>query len=466
MTVPCSPVRSRPRRLWRLGLPLPLLTVLALAFVAVAPAASAQGALRRAMSVRGTVVNSSHGDASVAGQAVTLVEVADGQSANIATATTDAHGAFAIANLSLDADATYQLEVPYEGGNFTSSAFDATQLGAQSVVLHVFDTTSDDSTVLVALTTLVLDEPKVQAGLISVAEGVTVYNTGLKAYVATLQPTGDKPMNLLRFSLPAGATNLVLGAGFATVQVVQAATGFGVTATIPPGSTEFAFAYDLPYRGTVAAISTRTEYTSRQIVALVPSDLHLAAGDFVQRPGVDAAGGHFQVLEQDNVAPDRTLSFGLHNLPVPGEPQYLNGVAMGVLGLVLALVLLGTLALYLRRGELAPLLGVAHLPAPRRVDAVAREAARKTLLRQHLVLDERHGAGSISGAEYARQRAVLRGRLGALAADEGAVAGADPGGASRRPSVTRRGARVAPRLPTASTAPAKPTVPATPGGAS
>lgn len=443
----------------RLRIAPALLTLLAALLFASAPAAAAHSrAASATLSVSGSVVNSSHNDAPLSGQAVTLIEVASGQSASIATATSDAQGTFNFTNVTPDSGASYELEVQYEGGSFTSSAYDATQLGAQPVTLHVFDTTSDDSTVLVALNTLVLDEPKAQAGLISVAESVTIYNTGLKAYVATLQPTAGKPMNLLRFVLPTNAKNLVLGAGFATVQVVQAPTGFGVTATVPPGSSEFAFAYDLPYTGSTFAITTKSEYSSRQVVALVPTDLHLAPGDFTQKPNVDAAGGHFQLLEQDNVAVGATLRFTLRDLPRPGEPQYLDARALGVIGSLLALLLLASLLFYLRRGNLAPALGLARVSLPTRAAPNPRDSERKALLRQHLALDEQRKAGKLSAADYEHQRSELRERLRAILAEQQAQREG-----TRLQRITRRNVTATPAK--AADSQTSPKVPATPGGA-
>jgi hypothetical protein len=433
--------------------------LLAALLVLRAPGALAHPMQPHAVTVSGTVVNSSHGDAPLAGQPVTLVEVAGGQAANAATAMTDGAGRFTFANITPDDTTSFVLTVQYQGGVFTSSSFDSTQLGAQPVTLHVFDTTADDSTVLVALTTLVLDEPKARAGLISIAESVTVYNTGNMAYVATVQPTATKPMNLLRFALPSGARNIVLGAGFATVQVIQAPTGFGVTATIPPGKSEFAFAYDVPYTGASFAVATRAEYATRQVVALMPTDLRLDAGDFSVRPPIDAAGGHFQLLEQNNVAAGKTLTFTLRSLPLPGEPQYLDAKTLAGIGGLLALLLALVLAFYLRRGDLAPLLRLAGVASPVRRAVAPRDVERRALLRQHLALDDLRVADKLGEAEYLRRRDELRARLRALLAEQ-----ATSQSQRRTFRASQRGggvpARTTPRKEASATK-----VPATPGGA-
>src|SRR5262249_3593481 len=213
------------------------------------PAARARHVAPQAESISGIVLNSTHAGAPVAGQRVTLQHVANNQSTPLASTTTGDDGRFTFAQLTPDPGAGYLVSALFQGGTFATSQIAAEQLGAQPLTLHVFDTTTSDAGIQVGLATLVIGEPKQRIGLISVAQSVTLFNTGRTAYVSTLTPTSAGPMNVLRFALPAGATNLVLGAGFAADQVTQVATGLGVAATLPPGKTEFAFAYDLPYAG-------------------------------------------------------------------------------------------------------------------------------------------------------------------------------------------------------------------------
>src|SRR5262249_6549975 len=160
-----------------------------------------------------------------------------------------------------------------------------------------FDTTTSDANLQVGLATLVLGEAKQRSGLIPIAQSVTMLNTGRTAFVASVtSPGGARPMGVLRFGLPTGATNLVLGAGFTTGQVTQVATGLGVSATLPPGKTEFAFAYDVPYSGGSYPLGHKTEYTTRQVVVLVPTDIVTAAGDFTPQPVIRAAGRPYQLF--------------------------------------------------------------------------------------------------------------------------------------------------------------------------
>jgi len=410
--------------------------VVLLAALAVSAPAAHAAARTTSPQVTGTVVNGSHANQPVAGATVTLSEVVAGQTQDLATGTTDAHGRFSLPGQATDIGVGYLITAQFGGGTFASQVIPPDQLGAQPVTLTVVDTTTSDSAISVALTTLLVGEPNTRAGLVSVAESVTVANAGATAYVASATPANGKPMNLLRFSLPQGATNLVLGSGFTIAQATQVSTGLGVATTVLPGTTEFDFAYDLPYTGATLAIPYKAEYATRQVAALIPTDLHVDAGDFAAQPPITAAGKHYQLLVRNDVAAGTPLTFRLRDLPLPGEAPFLNPVALFGVGAVLAALLALLLALYLRRGTLAGVIPAAFRPPVLRPEEV-RERARQALLREHVGLDEARAAGKLDDATYRARRADVRARLRALLADAEVDSG-NAAAAATMPSRTPR----------------------------
>jgi hypothetical protein len=384
--------------------------------VAVAPVASARAAASD-VSVRGIVVNGSHGDAPASGQAIGLTMVAGGQEQQIATTTSGAGGTFTIDHVQADPSATYILTTDFAGGTFATGELTADVLAAQQT-LRVYDTTSSDAGIAVTLATMVLGTPNQRTGRISIAENVTITNADSKAYVATIQPADGRPMNLLRFALPAGATNLVLGAGFATGQTVQAPAGFGLATTVPPGKSEFAFAFDLPYAGSSLTVPYKAVYAAQQVVALLPSNLHAVPADFAAKPSVQAAGTEYQVLERTGLGAGATAAFRLQSLPIPGETPYLSSEALTAVGVGLALLMALLLAVFLRRGALPALLGgVGAMQLPLRQGADS-EQRRDDLLREHVALDQLRSAGKLDEAAYRERRERLRSELRALVAPE------------------------------------------------
>ena len=131
------------------------------------------------------------------------------------------------------------------------------------MTLSVYDVTHSTASLRILSATALFREPRPANGLIGVAELFTFQNESATAFVGTTDPVDGQPMGLLRFALPAGATNITLGKGFDGAQAAQVAAGFGANATVPPGQTQFAFVFDLPYTGTSYTFPLKVVYPPR-----------------------------------------------------------------------------------------------------------------------------------------------------------------------------------------------------------
>ena len=398
--------------------------------VAFAHAAQAAGivAADTAGSVSGVVVNGTHGNALVANQGVTLQAVVRGKAQDVASTTSDGAGHFSFSGLDATGETTYAIYSTFQGGVFPSAAIAFDAGSAQKVTLTVYDVTTSDAALRIGVANVLINsqtESNTLKGLVPVGEFLTFVNSGNTAYVGSVAPANGKPMNLLRFSLPNGATNLALGAGFAGVQVAQVGTGFGAQATVPPGKSQFAFAYDVAYSGTDYTFQYKAEYPTDRVAVLVVPSIGVDARDFTADGPISAGGVQYQTLHRDALKHDERASFGLTRLPLPGEDPIIDLPHLAVVGTLLALLLALALGLYLRRGDLAVAVGLIS-PAARISPARAakatlaeHEAERKRLLRALLALDTRHDAGTLSDAEYQRQRDETRTSLRALLDDQG-----------------------------------------------
>lgn len=380
--------------------------------------------------ITGSLVNGAHHDAPVAGASVTLQSAASqGQPKDLSSATTDAHGHFSFAGLDTSGATSYDVYTTFQNGTFTSDTVSFANGAAQQVTLRVYDTTSSDAALHVSLATILFSPPNNQEGFIPVGEYITFDNTGPTAVVASQAPANGMPMGLLRFALPAGATNLTLGAGFtASQQIAQVSTGFGASATVPPGQSQFAFAFDIPYTSTAYAFSYKAEYTTDQIAVLMPMGIAVDAGDFTTEPPVTANGAHYQLFTRGAVERNQTSALNLSALPAPGERPFLSFRALVGLGVVLALLLALLLALYLRRGELAVVFGLIpatearsrtrQRPSAHGRSVIFDQTERKRLLRELLSLEASHDAGKLNDESYLRRSTETRGRLREIMASE------------------------------------------------
>ena len=252
-------------------------------------------------------------------------------------------------------------------------------------------------------------------------------------------------MRLLRFATPMNASNLSLGIGFAGSQIITTDKGFGSTATVPPGTTEFAFAIDIPYTGTAADLAYESVYPATRVVVLVPPSMFVNGEDFVDQGLIDSLGARYQLYTLANAAAGKQNSLQLTNLPQAGEKSYLDAHALAILAAILALLALLALVFYLRRGDIASALGLVPMrmlagqsSAASHADAaVSIEAGeRERLLQELLTLERAHSTGAVADKEYRQRDRELRLRLRELLASEQAdvslrsVAGESVGTAS------------------------------------
>lgn len=405
--------------------PLVLTCVLALGALAWFPAtarAASQGA------ISGRIVNGTHNNAPVAGQTVTLqVTTASGSTLDLTTATTDVRGAYRFDNLDIAGTRGYGVTTTFQGGTYGTGLINvATDAPSQNADIKVWDATHDDAHLKISLSTVLFREPKARNGLIGVAAFYTVANTGNQAFIGTVEPQNGRPMGLLRFPLPDGARNLTLGVGFDGAQSAQVGGGFGATATVPPGQTEYAFGFDVPYDGSDYSYTYKALYPTDQVAVLVPPDISTDPRDFEAQGLVTAYGSRYQVLGHGKLDAQKTLDARLYRLPQAGERAYLDPRWLFALAAVLALGLGFLLALYIRTGNLALAFGLVRpsdlaARAPKQAKSAPDEERR--LLNDLLDLERKHARGMLDDATFAQRDAEVRGRLrDLLAATEGRAA--------------------------------------------
>ena len=407
--------------------------VMACALSLFAPVVGAHAQVANdANTISGVVVNASHQNAVLANQKVVLQRSVGNTAQDIASTVTGSDGRFSFANVVGGSSDTFAVYTQFQGGMFPSPAVNLGTSNATSLQLKVYDTTNDDANLRVTVATMLVRQPRPVNGLIGVGEIISIENTGTMAFVGT--PTGDatKPMRLLRFATPPDASGLSLGLGFSGAQIVTTDKGFGATATVPPGTTDFAFAIDIPYTGTAADFSYKAVYPTARVVTLVPPDMFVNGKDFAAQGLIDSLGTRYQLFTAANAKAGEQVSLQLTGLPAAGEKNTLDARAVMILAAILGLLALLILALYLRRGNLAVTLGLipaptsTSTPPPTMHEASLRpdgdERERERLLREVLALERAHTTGKLTDVEFRQQDRALRLQLRELLANERVVA--------------------------------------------
>jgi hypothetical protein len=432
----------------RYGAPLAASILALFAVVCLTPMVSARTIATDTIS--GVVVNATHQNAVVAGQRVILQRSVGAATQDIASTVTDQRGRFNFADVAGAPGDSFAVYTNFQGGMFPSQVVTLSSGATSSLELPVYDTTNDDAHLRVTVATLLVRQPRPVNGLIGIGAVVTIENTGTTAFVGT--PTGDasKPMRLLRFATPPNAFNLSLGIGFSGSQIFTTDKGFGSTATVPPGTTDFAYGIDIPYTGTAVDVSYRAVYPTARVVVLVPPDMFVTGRDMQARGIVDSLGARYQVLTVANVLVARQVALQVTGLPQAGEKSYLDARALGIVAAFLALLALLVFIVYLQRGSIAPAIGLiprqalVSMPSAREDTAASDAAEREQLLHALLTLEQAHGAGKIREARFRQQDRELRSRLRELvsaeasgASLEGDVSGGVAGSQAAQTTVPR-----------------------------
>ncbi|HEX3269622.1 MAG TPA: hypothetical protein VHR15_03155 [Ktedonobacterales bacterium] len=397
---------------------LGVLTLLAAAIFVAGRGHNVRAAARADATISGVVVNGTHDNTPLANQQVTLQDVTGDAPREIALSTSDATGHFSFEHINDTGSAIYRVTTSFQGGYFVSAPLPLAQIPASGVTLSVYDVTHSTASLRILSATALFREPRPANGLIGVAELFTFQNESALAFVGTTDPVDGQPMGLLRFALPAGATNITLGKGFDGAQAAQVSAGFGANATVPPGQTQFAFVFDLPYTGTSYTFPLKVVYPTEKLTALIPQDITVQSRDFDDKGPITTAGSQYHLLEHGALDAGGQAQLRLDGLPKPGTPATLDTRLLTIFAGLLALLLALLAGLYIRRGDLAAVFGLAPMaPTRRRAKshvASPHEEERTALLRQLLTLEQARAKGKLDAEAYRREEAATRDKLKAL----------------------------------------------------
>src|SRR5713101_1756989 len=226
--------------------------------------------------IYGQLLDGTKRNAPVAGQSVTL-QMAQGDNArDLTNDTTDVHGRFSFNGLNTDKTINYALYTLYHGAQYYTDLIDLSTKPVQQINLTIYDATTSVANIAIVQANVLIDKIDAQNSLITISENFFFENLGTTTYVGSLQANGSKP-NALRFSLPNNARNLSLRSGFDGYQVIQVDPGFATDAALPPGSSQFAFSFQVPYTTSSYDFRYTIVYPTVNLSLLVPLNIHASS---------------------------------------------------------------------------------------------------------------------------------------------------------------------------------------------
>jgi len=362
---------------------------------------------------------------------------------DLTNVTTDTHGMFSFSGLNTDKTINYALYTLYQGAQYYTDLIDLSTKPVQQINLTIYDATTSVANIAIVQANVLIDKADAQKSLITISENFFFENLSTTTYVGSLQAIGSKP-NALRFSLPNNARNLSLRSGFNGYQVIQVDPGFATDAALPPGTSQFAFSFQVPYTTSSYDFSYTIVYPTVNLSLLVPLNIHASSAAMDSQGPVNANQRTFQQFNAKKLLADSQIHVRLDGLPVSqpaANPQPLN---QNTLWIILALLLMLAIVsvtwfIYRLSRRRAPSrqkqtpqisrrggsgVDVGKGPLGRPASAGTRSSSndahpsqkdqQEALLQELLNLDKAYEAGTIKNVEYEERRSRTKTELRSL----------------------------------------------------
>ena len=396
--------RGRPRL--RAAIIFALIVASALAIgIAVVQPASAQ-AQAGSMTIQGRVINGTEGGDPVEGLSVVFHQNSV-EMLNESRTPAGPDGGFVFPGIVYDPDIAYGVSVIYKGALYGVN-LDLSLGEPGPVELAIYEPIRSDEVLSATLVSLLIETADPVSQTLSVLEIVRLVNASDLTYVP-----GPEPMQIIRFGLPERTRDLRVDTSLLVADVFQVDRGFGVSASVPPGTHEVLYSYEFPYSGASHLFWRNLRYGADLLRVVIPSHVAGLANVSIGEPDeIDIGGQPYNVLEIEGVPRGHDLGFTLTDLPVPGFGDRVANTIQSVRWELAAPVALGVLAaaavgLVLLRNRRS-----GRVPVP---SGTAPPDERELVIAMVADLDRRRRQDGMEEEEYRRRRAVLTRRLAGLA---------------------------------------------------
>jgi uncharacterized membrane protein len=394
------------------SLRLRLLAIAAIAVLAVTfPTPFQQGGLQVASAqapadeIVGIVKNGTQGGSLPADLQVLLmsIDLASNQIIEQESTTVDEDGIFRFGGLLSGPGLSYRVVV--DTGIYTPSVDMASQENWGNVRLTIYDDTTSLEDITISSYVMMVPTIDARTRQLGVLTVINVDNRGDRVWIPDLEDPNLTGLDLLRFNLPLGFTDLSVESELPSGSILPIDTGFAMTNPIPPGEAAILISYIISYEDDGFEFGLKMPYGIESVRILLPDGGGAITGNGLGGiESVVVTENVFNSVEGDNYAVDDLLNLVFSDMPQPTPLQSLSEFFQGrtyviVIIWVVGLALLGILgyALYSSRKN-SDLSSADDDDIANRADIIAKIAA----------LDEEFEAGNVDEDEYNDQRDDLK----------------------------------------------------------
>ena len=343
----------------------------------------------------------------------------------VLSTTTGEGGAFTFTKVEIVEDSTYAVAVNYQDVLYSASV--PAPIGSQPVELLVYEVIQDIDVLTIDAHVALINEGPDEESLL-VLEAVGVVNDGDRTFVPDL----DQPVNFnfMRFSLPAGATELDVGSDLPGGEIINIGTGFALTAPVTPGIHQVTYTYEMPYTDGSATIEKTFHMGADRFSVLLPEGLgffaYASLEDGTTVETVDIGGITYTSWELNDLVPGGRVSLRVSGLPNiswwsrAGETLTEGGllkiwIPVTLVVVLLSLLSIGLIASYKRAGMSAS--GAIGQDTLQGYVEEVEGFDEDQLVQSIADLDDLYAQGGIAEGEYRQVRGAAKVRLLRLALD-------------------------------------------------
>ena len=242
------------------------------------------------------------------------IDLVNNQIIEEASTLTDENGIFQFKNIVHKPEVNFR--VVANTGTHTPSVDMQLVENWQDVEIAIYEETASleqiriDSYVLMIPT---INARERQAGVLSV---INLSNTGDRVWIPDLKNPNLTGLDLLRFNLPLGYTNLSVESELPPGNILDIATGFAMTNPIPPGEATILISYIVPYEGDEFDFILKLPYGASQIRMLLADEAGSISSDKLDRTEpVSVADGLFNAIEGRDFIADERITISFRGMP-------------------------------------------------------------------------------------------------------------------------------------------------------
>ena len=382
-----------------------IVSALALAFLFQSIELNVASAQSPPESILGKVSNGTDGGVVPTDLQVILMSIDLGSNSIIEqeTTTVDQDGIFRFDNLVSGPGLSYRVVVNH--GTFTPSVDMANVENWQNVRLSIFDETKSLEDITVSSYVMMIPTIDARSRQVGVLTVINVDNRGDTVWVPDLTDPALTGLDLLRFNLPKGFSDLAIESQLPTGNILEIDTGFALTNPVPPGEAAILISYILRYEDDSFDFNLKLPYGADQVRILLPDEGGtISAEGFGAGESVVVAEKMFNQYQGEDYAAGVELLTTFSELPQPTTLQKLSDFFKGRTYVIAIISVVGI--------ALLSILGYAMFSSRKNSDLSSDDdddvISRADVIAEIAALDEEFEANNIDEDDYNERRDELK----------------------------------------------------------